>query len=128
MKKLSLYFILLSSIKDCQAKHRLKFSLIFRKPYIPLVRFLVELGVINGFYVTNKRLYVFVRYFTIGAPIIQTLQKPGLNNRRVYLRAQIRHPINRPFRLVIMSTTKGFMLYTTARFMGLGGRSIIEIN
>jgi len=128
MKKISLYSIVLSNIRDCQRKHRLRFSLAFRKAYIPFVRFLVELGIINGFFIAERRIYIFVRYYANGAPLIETVQKPGLNNRRFYVRSQVRHPLYRPFKVIILSTTKGFMPYATARFMRLGGRSIFEIN
>src|SRR3569623_466729 len=112
MKKISLYAIVLSNIRDCQAKHRVRFSLALRKAYIPFVRFLVEIGVINGFFITNGRLHVFVRYYVTGAPFIETIQKPGLYNRRIYFNAQMRHPLYRPFKVIILSTTKGFMPYT----------------
>ena len=128
MKKLALYSILISAIRDCQAKHRLKFSLSMRKPYLPLARFLVELGIINGFMVDDHRLHIFVRYYSNGAPVISMLKKPALSSRRIYIRAENRYPVNRPFKLIILTTTKGLMLQTTARFLGIGGRSLFEIN
>lgn len=127
MQKLSLYLILISAIRDCQVKNRLKFSLTMRKPYLPLARFLVELGVINGFLILNGRLQVFVRYHTNGVPVISLVKKPGLNSRRVYVKVKNRYPLNRPFKLVILTTSKGLMLQTTARFLGIGGRSLFEI-
>jgi len=119
--------ILVSGIQDCSAKNRRSFSLPMRKAYLPLARILVELGLINGFSVLAQRLQVFVRYFVNGTPVITLVKKPGLSSRRVYFNTENRHPIERPFRLVIVTTTKGLMVLTSARMLGIGGRVLLEI-
>lgn len=118
--------LLVSSIMDCQSKHRLSFSLYSKKNYIPFIRFIAELGAISGYQLNLSRLFVFVRYYPNGAPLLQYVEKPALNGRQISFRLNFAYPFSRPFKVMVVSTAKGFLLQSTAYFLRLGGRSIFN--
>jgi ribosomal protein S8 len=117
---------LISSIRDCQQKHRLSFSLYLKKSFTPLIRFLTEFGFIAGYSVYSNRLFVFVRYHANGTPLLQYVEKPAFNARRIAISLGVINPLNRPFKLVIISTSRGLLLQPTACFLKIGGRVLFR--
>ena len=118
--------LLISSIMDCQSKHRLSFSLLSKKNYVSFIRFIADLGIITGYQLTLSRLYIFVRYCPDGEPLLQYAEKPALNGRQISFRLSLAYPFSRPFKVMVVSTSKGFLLQSTAYFLRLGGRSMFN--
>jgi ribosomal protein S8 len=128
MNKSSIYFMLLSNIRDVQQKNRKKFSIAFRQAYLPLLRFLTETGFINGFFIAEFRIHIFVRYYANGLPVISKITKFGLNKRRLTFQLKTPDVVHRPYKTAVISTTKGLMLEPQARLLKIGGLLVFGIN
>jgi ribosomal protein S8 len=127
MRSVPGFITLISLVKDCQTKHRLSFSVPFRQIYTPFIRFLVELGIVIGFTIKNGRLLVYVRYSNIGLPVLQNIDKPALSDRRIAFKIKLAYPLSRPFDIIIISTTKGLLVYPAACYLRTGGRVLFKI-
>jgi ribosomal protein S8 len=127
MRSVPGFITLISLVKDCQSKHRLSFSTPFRKIYTPFIRFLVELGVVMGFAIKKRHLLVYVRYSNTGLPLLQNIDKPALSDRRIAMRIKLAYPLSRPFGIIIISTTKGLLVYSSACYLRIGGRVLFKI-
>lgn len=128
MNKTSAYFIILSNICDIQKKNRKKFVLAYRKAYIPILRFLTENGFINGFSIFGDHICIFVRYCANGAPLINKVTRFALSKRRLTFKLNSSDSAHRPYRTVVISTTKGLLLEPHARLLHLGGIFVFGLN